>query len=206
MTRHSAFCWMDPRLRGDDILKIVMYTAIALKRGNIMAGNTKDISASMKKALQKAKLDKIYQLGQEYSSLRPPTSYDNWLSTEHQLIRDFGYLFEVRADLINQQQNNKLSLEDGPNSIALKDYTGEIPPEYICPLSLQIMSDPVKVQQHPMQRFERAWIQAHLQRRADNPLNRERLVLSDLLDDNKLKTEIDEFVALILNINKPSVP
>jgi hypothetical protein len=82
----------------------------------------------------------------------------------------------------------------GENAEKLSGLELNIPDEFICPLSFQIMTNPVYVNAHPGQRFERSWIEYHLREHNDNPLNREPLSLSELSDDTTLKNQIDAYV------------
>ncbi len=67
----------------------------------------------------------------------------------------------------------------------------DIPREYECPLSREVMTDPVYVRAHPNQKFERAWIEQALLIKPLNPLNREPLLVSDLVTDTDLKNKIE---------------
>jgi hypothetical protein len=82
----------------------------------------------------------------------------------------------------------------GENAEKLSGLELNIPDEFICPLSFQIMTNPVYVNAHPGQRFERSWIEYHLSQHNNNPLNREPLSLSELSDDTALKNQIDAYV------------
>jgi len=84
----------------------------------------------------------------------------------------------------------------GKNSVALNNinYDGPIPEEFKCPLSLEIMNDPVYDPRNSRQGFERAWILTHLQNNPTNPLTRQALKNVDLVDATALKTRIDAFV------------
>lgn len=103
----------------------------------------------------------------------------------------------VRSFFGRQQPRRAQLREEGLNLLALrnKNYTGLIREEFICPLSRMIMDDPVYVRQHPEHRFERAWILAHLENHANNPLTRERLTPVDLIADDEMRTRIEAFVA-----------
>ncbi len=110
--------------------------------------------------------------------------------------RDLSFFGPSRAP------SNKATIpQDGLNRQKLKeiDYSGSIPKDYQCPLSMEIMTEPVYVRQHPNQRFEKSWILAHLQNRHDNPLTREHMTEADLIDDTALKSEINAFVEAQLN-------
>jgi hypothetical protein len=102
------------------------------------------------------------------------------------------------------QSKQRIVPTDGVNSRKLKeiDYSGSIPEQYICPLTMDIMSEPCYVRQHPNQRFEKSWILTHLQNHDDNPLTREPMTTDDLIDDTLLKSEISEFVEAQIHIKK----
>ncbi len=105
-----------------------------------------------------------------------------------------------------QHMTQSVALSEGPNSIALQQihYAREIPEQYVCPLTMHIMSDPVYVRQHPNQRFEKTWILAHLRNHANNPLTREPMNPSDLIEDSGLKTEIESFVENVISEHNQS--
>lgn len=84
-------------------------------------------------------------------------------------------------------------IKPGANYEKIKDLDLEIPDEYLCPLSLEIMTDPVYVENYPMHKFERAWIEGHLTQHAFNPLNRQPLALADLKPDTILRKRIDDY-------------
>lgn len=110
--------------------------------------------------------------------------------TEESLLRRIVLRF------FSPSSQTSSALSEGANSVKLNkiNYNETIPDEYICPLTMTIMTDPVRVKQHPNQRFERTWILAHLKHHTDNPLTREPLNASNLEPDSALKTEIDAFV------------
>lgn len=86
--------------------------------------------------------------------------------------------------------------------LAAINFSGEIPLEYTCPLSLAIMTDPVFDRDDPTEtRFERSWIIETLRRNPIHPLTREPFVPASLLSDVQLKDEIDNFVQTTVNNN-----
>lgn len=82
------------------------------------------------------------------------------------------------------------------------NFSGDIPLEYLCPVSLSIMTDPVY---DPLDstkaRFERSYIMAALIVKQENPLNRAPLNPAALILDVQLKNEIDNFVQMTINNN-----
>ncbi|MDF1827017.1 MAG: hypothetical protein P1U39_01920 [Legionellaceae bacterium] len=97
-------------------------------------------------------------------------------------------------------QTNNLS--SGPNAKVIEDIgfpSEEIPDEYICPLSLQIMSDPVYLA-HDLteQRFERTWLTKWLSDNGIHPSTRQPFELTAIQSDAGLKTSIDDFMSQII--------
>ena len=82
----------------------------------------------------------------------------------------------------------------GVNAERLEGIDVDIPSEYICPLSQEIMTDPVFDPEHPKIHFERSWIVTHLQNFKTNPITKTPLKITDLVVDTKLKDAIDNFV------------
>jgi hypothetical protein len=80
-----------------------------------------------------------------------------------------------------------------------------VPEQFICPLSLVIMTNPVFVIAHPEQRFERSWIEMSLRQDPCNPLTREPLNLDGIQDDIHIKQQINVYIQEQLdNANAPS--
>lgn len=76
----------------------------------------------------------------------------------------------------------------------------EIPKEYICPLSLSIMTHPVRLNGDKTGTvFERAWIEYWIQnnRAPAHPLTRQPIVISDIEPDNELEAQIEAFLAYL---------
>jgi hypothetical protein len=82
----------------------------------------------------------------------------------------------------------------GINAEKLSGLELNIPYEFRCPLSCEIMTNPVYVNAYPEHRFERDWIERHLRQKNFNPLNKSPLSLSELSDDTALKNQIDAYV------------
>ena len=73
--------------------------------------------------------------------------------------------------------------------------TDTIPAEYICPLSLSIMSDPAYIQGDVTgQRFERSWIIAWLNEKGSHPTTRVKFRSGLLQLDVELKQAINHFI------------
>jgi hypothetical protein len=80
----------------------------------------------------------------------------------------------------------------------------EVPVEYLCPISFQVMNDPVYLLNDATgQRFDRNGISAWLQNKGTHPITRKLCAVTDLQEDAKLKSAIDEFVKNI-TANTPS--
>jgi len=71
--------------------------------------------------------------------------------------------------------------------------SAQIPDEFLCPITLDVMTDPV-VNIKSRHRFERAAILEWLKQHATNPLTTLPLSSDDLRRDFKLKREIDDFI------------
>ncbi len=102
----------------------------------------------------------------------------------------------------SQSTQNSQPTQDflyGENSDRLEQagFTGFIPPSFICPLSQQIMTDPVFPVDTPSHRFEHLWILNHLERSQTNPLNRQSMTIEDLRSDEPLKASIKRFVGIV---------
>ena len=83
----------------------------------------------------------------------------------------------------------------GANSERIKHLDAlDIPNEYICPISFDIMTDPVFVTAHPEQRFERSYIEQSLRLKPENPLTREPLSLDGIQADVTMKNEIEQYI------------
>lgn len=78
-------------------------------------------------------------------------------------------------------------------------YAGKIPENYICPLSGEIMTHPVHNEAKGLPNVERAWIIKEIERTHTNPYNREPLNVEDLISNESLKNEIEQFIK---NIDK----
>ena len=94
-------------------------------------------------------------------------------------------------------------LVSGANHNRISHLTLDIPPQFVCPLSLEIMTDPVFVMAHPEHRFERSWIQAHLSQVQNNPLNRDFLNLEGIQEDVTIRNQIEQYIEEQLQ-NAPS--
>jgi hypothetical protein len=70
----------------------------------------------------------------------------------------------------------------------------EAPDEYICPISLEIMTNPVYIKAHPQQRFEKAKLEEALSQKLENPLTREYLNHDGFAIDVKFRDEINDWV------------
>jgi hypothetical protein len=95
-------------------------------------------------------------------------------------------------------------------------FDGEIPEEFICPLSSNVMSDPVCNVSKGLPNVERAWIVTEIERTSKNeitgtgknPFNKGPLKISDLQSNTELKERIDKFVDVAVNSrpqNKPKI-
>ena len=90
--------------------------------------------------------------------------------------------------------------ENFRNSSKLAGYPDlEIPEEFICAITHQIMTDPVYDPNFPQQRYDRYALERWLVDHPTNPLTRTPLATTDLVADKVLQTRIDEFVASALS-------
>lgn len=115
------------------------------------------------------------------------------------LLRNSPFLFHAGARRNNEETvsaNSKIVLPEVSrnhkklDAIKVKD----IPEDYICPLSCNVMSDPVFNTALGLPNVERAWILIEIERKGKNPFNNSPLQESDLQSNVKLKEEIDGFV------------
>ena len=102
-------------------------------------------------------------------------------------LRDAQEWYYNRNPTANTEETNaeKLGLFDGLEL--------DIPDDFICPITLQIMTDPVIAPGYP-QRYERSAITAWVEGNRTNPVNRQPLHSRDLVADKNLKAQIDLFV------------
>jgi glutathionylspermidine synthase len=70
----------------------------------------------------------------------------------------------------------------------------DIPIEYTCPISFEIMLNPVYIKQHPKQRFEKKSLEDTLKEKNENPFTREHLDLSGFENDYVFQKEIYEWM------------
>lgn len=82
----------------------------------------------------------------------------------------------------------------------------QIPEEYICPLSLNVMSDPVFNPSKGLPNVERSWILIEIGRSGKNPFTNLPLDVSDLQSNGKLKEQIDKFVDEAVKSHKNEQP
>lgn len=103
----------------------------------------------------------------------------------------------------NIEQSEIKDLPAGPNAQIIEDLgfpLEEIPKEYLCPISLAIMSCPVYLRNDTTgQRFERHLLIEWLNEHATHPISRQPFTITDLQEDTILKNSIDEFIQ---NISK----
>src|SRR5690606_5570063 len=78
-----------------------------------------------------------------------------------------------------------------------------VPSECICPLSQQIMTDPVSPQNFPEHVFERSWIELVLSRNPQNPLNRQPLEIGDLVTRTDVARRIHQYLCGLENTQHP---
>lgn len=88
-------------------------------------------------------------------------------------------------------------LDVGKNANDLDDagFSGEIPHNYICPISCSVMTDPVYLTDDPTERrFERSCITKWLTQKGTHPISRLKFKSESVMPDENLKNEIDGFV------------
>lgn len=90
--------------------------------------------------------------------------------------------------------------------LAQANYNEDIAPHYICPITQEIMTDPVRDSgSSNATRYERIAIDAWIRQGGKNPLTRERLCTENLVSDTDLAAEINVFVESILHPTFPQV-
>ncbi|PJD95450.1 MAG: hypothetical protein CK426_04345 [Legionella sp.] len=173
-------------------------------------------------------LNRLYRHGLSMSSIEAVSALLDthlpWETEEQQSIRSFENIQreESQSRRSPELDNNNTSFlglmrggffsrpaaqanpQEGINNFKLEEinYQGSIPENYRCPLSYCIMSNPVFVASHPNQRYERSWIVHHIAKSHNNPLTREPLNVSQLVEDSQLKEEIDAFVEMQINASR----
>lgn len=88
---------------------------------------------------------------------------------------------------------------------ALSFDESNIPEDYCCELSTQIMTDPVFDPKQPQYKFERAWIEASLRKKEENPFTRTPLKKSELQADLALKEKIEAFMTNVESQQRQNV-
>ncbi|WP_133129417.1 U-box domain-containing protein [Legionella yabuuchiae] len=97
--------------------------------------------------------------------------------------------------------------EDFRNSSKLAGNTNlDIPEEFICAITHQIMTEPVYDRNFPQQRYDRHAIERWLSDHSTNPYTRTQLTTENLIADDGLKERIDEFVANVLETSVALTP
>ena len=90
--------------------------------------------------------------------------------------------------------------EQGKNAQALKRLDVNAVPEHLCcPLSGEIMDNPVCDPAYPQYTFERMWIEERLKDKEENPFTRTALTKDQLISDQRIKSEIKLFMKYARN-------
>ena len=103
-------------------------------------------------------------------------------------------------DISSSSQQNQApnTLSPGPNAKAIEELgfpAEDISKEYLCPLSLSIMSNPVYLlKDETKQRFERNWLTTWLRDKGTHPITRQPFNIPAIQEDTELKHSIDEFM------------
>lgn len=112
---------------------------------------------------------------------------------------DRAFQTALRASFFACAQPTIIALPSrGKNAKALSEIDGfdmnNIPENLCCPLSGEIMDQPVYDPEHPKYKFERAWIEQRLADKEENPFTRTSLTITALVNDTALKTDINYFM------------
>jgi hypothetical protein len=134
----------------------------------------------------------------EFIRLVPTTE-----SSAEQAVFALAVQRSLHAPAMNASSQQPNILSAGPNAETIDTHAipyKDIPEEYICPLTGQIMSDPVYLENdRPKQGFERTWLIEWLSKNQIHPLNRRAIVLTEITQYADLKNEIDSFVEQAVN-------
>eukprot|EP01061_Rhynchopus_euleeides_P030872 TRINITY_DN51151_c0_g1_i1.p1 TRINITY_DN51151_c0_g1~~TRINITY_DN51151_c0_g1_i1.p1 ORF type:complete len:493 (+),score=114.83 TRINITY_DN51151_c0_g1_i1:117-1595(+) len=79
--------------------------------------------------------------------------------------------------------------------IGFGDVRFEEPQHMVCPISLQLMQDPVFCGCQHKHVYERACLEAHVMKNGRCPMSREEMTMQDIKPHAALKVEIEEYVA-----------
>ena len=82
-----------------------------------------------------------------------------------------------------------------PTHFTSEDFAHNAPSHMICPISLQVMRNPVSCTCPHTHTFERLFLQIHLRRQATCPMSRTPLLMSEVKPDAELKQQITEYLA-----------
>lgn len=99
---------------------------------------------------------------------------------------------EARLQMIRIDDAPELG--PGKNHDRIEHLNLDIPTQFRCAISLEIMTDPVFVINQPEHRFERSYIVKHLKKNQYNPLNRDDLSLEDLQEDVTVRNQIEQYI------------
>lgn len=145
-----------------------------------------------------------------FATERPARQRQTVAATE--LLALFGFLVPPGPSAATRSaQQNRSSTRNNPEASASSTppigknaerletlhYEGEIPEDYCCALSTQIMTDPVYDERCPQYVFERAWIEAALEKKQENPFTRQALYKNDLRPKKELKEAITQWMQTI---------
>lgn len=133
----------------------------------------------------------------------------NWI----ELLSAIYYLNEQANNgaMLPQPANNPNVIPNPPkgenaDKLAGINFQGEIPEEFCCLLSSEIMTDPVYDPRCSQYKFEKSWITHWLLKNSTHPCTRDGLTSSGLRSDSELKGRINEFVAQQLQPSRPGRP
>ena len=114
-------------------------------------------------------------------------------SRSAQLMRRERYqLLQRHAGIRYHAQNTVESLATLQVGYGATDFAE--PPHMVCPISLQLMRDPVFCGCAVRHTFERSCLEAHLKRHASCPLSRTELTSEQITPNSKLRLEIRKLV------------
>jgi hypothetical protein len=92
----------------------------------------------------------------------------------------------------------------GVNAQRLKEMNqdNDIPEKFLCEITQEIMSNPVRDKNHPQYVFEEASILKAMRGRAVNPYTNTPLVAEDLVPDKALQREINYYMAAVVEAHQ----
>ena len=163
--------------------------------------------------LMPVELDEDHRIRGDMFNLFLPTGMDLPIFAEREAASNTNesQLAEVIQQSLFQSVSKTVSLpRQGKNAKALDTMPGfnckDVPEDLCCPLSGEIMDDPVYDPEHTQYKYERAWIETAIEKKAEHPHIRSLLTKNKLVSDDQLKAKIKLFMDGINSAAAPPNP